>query len=40
MGELTEIKSGSPAVTTPSYTSITEGYQEALRVVDDVILKN
>lgn len=38
MGELSN-QNNVPAPT-PSYASITEGYQAALKVVDDVILKN
>lgn len=30
----------NPPVPTPSYTNIADGYQAALKVVDDVILKN
>lgn len=30
----------NPSAPTPSYTNITDGYQAALKVVDDVILKN
>ena len=38
MGELAQQKN-NPAPT-PSYTSLTNGYQAALKVVDDVVLKN
>ena len=37
MGELVQQNNSVPA---PSYASITDGYQSALKVVDDVILKN
>lgn len=40
MGKLVERKQGTLDVPAPSYTSITDGYQAALKVVDDVILKN
>lgn len=40
MGKLAERKQETSAVPAPSYTSITDGYQAALKVVDDVILKN
>lgn len=40
MNDLT-VKDALPAAaSTPSYTNITDGYQAALKVVDDVILKN
>ena len=38
MGELTQ-KNSNP-VSTPSYALLTNGYQAALKVVDDVVLKN
>lgn len=40
---MSELPIKKPEITTaptPSYTSITDGYQAALKVVDDVILKN
>ena len=40
MEELTEKKQDFLVSQHPSYPSITEGYQAALKVVDDVILKN
>ena len=40
MGEVYEIEKSAMPVQTPSFGSITEGYQAALKVVDDVILKN
>ena len=39
MGELAERLQNNPAVPTPSYADITDSYQTALKVVDDVILK-
>ena len=39
MGDLVETKKDFVSVPAPNYTSITEGYQAALEVVDDVILK-
>ena len=38
MGEIANQNNNS--VPTPSYTSLTKGYQAALKVVDDVVLKN
>ena len=38
MGDLAQ--QNNNAVPAPSYASITDGYQSALKVVDDVILKN
>lgn len=40
MAELPDTKQELAPVPAPSYTSITDGYQTALKVVDDVILKN
>ena len=40
MGELAEKLQNNPAVPIRSYTNISDGYQAALKVVDDVILKN
>ncbi len=40
MSDLPKIKSVTTPAPTPSYSHITDGYQAALKVVDDVILKN
>lgn len=40
MENLPENVHNSPSVPTPSYTNIADGYQAALKVVDDVVLKN
>lgn len=40
MENLPEKLQNNPPAPTPSYTNITDGYQAALKVVDDVILKN
>ena len=40
MEELVNTKKGTLSAMTPSYQSISDGYQAALKVVDDVILKN
>ena len=40
MDELAVNKQEKPAVSVPSYVNITESYQDALKVVDDVVLKN
>ncbi len=40
MRELAEIEQENTSVSSLSYTSIADGYQAALQVVDDVILKN
>lgn len=40
MENLPEKLQNNPPSPTPSYTNITDGYQAALKVVDDVILKN
>ena len=40
MENLPESVHNSPSVPTPSYTNIADGYQAALKVVDDVVLKN
>ena len=40
MENLPEKLQNNPSAPTPSYTNITDGYQAALKVVDDVILKN
>lgn len=40
MENLPEKLQNNPPVPTPSYTDVIEGYQAALKVVDDVILKN
>lgn len=40
MGELAERVQNNLSAPTPSYSDIADGYQTALRVVDDVILKN
>lgn len=40
MGKIVERQKNMAAVPTPSYSNITDGYQAALKVVDDVILKN
>ena len=37
MGDLVETKKDFVSIPAPNYTSITEGYQAALEVVDDVI---
>lgn len=40
MDELAVNKQEKPVVSVPSYVNITESYQDALKVVDDVVLKN
>lgn len=40
MENLPEKMQNNPPAPTPSYTNIADGYQAALKVVDDVILKN
>ena len=40
MEELMERTQGSSAVPVKSYADLAQGYQTALKVVDDVILKN
>lgn len=40
MDEMVERKAGIVTAQSPSYAGITDGYQTALQVVDDVILKN